>query len=376
MKYFLIAGEASGDLHAAHLMSALRVEDPQADFAYMGGAAMRERGGQCVLRSEEMAYMGIVDVLRHYPQIRRGRDAVRQSLLDYRPDVVICVDYGSFCMRYILPFVRKHLPSTKIVYFIPPKVWAWKEFRVRQLRRDCDLIQCIFPFEVSYFRSKGVDRVSYVGNATYEEVMHFRAHHNADVTSAERPYIALLCGSRLSEVRRNLPLMLESVASLGDRYRLVIAGVSSIDRSLYSEIIERHSLQRVEIRYGETYEILSGADAALVTSGTATLETALLGTPQVVCYATRAGRLVNFAFDHFFKIPYISLVNLIARREVVAELFGARCTVEAIRSHLTPLLSDTGERRAMLEAYDAVSVSLRTELPASTQAAREIVALL
>ena len=130
------------------------------------------------------------------------------------------------------------------------------------------------------------------------------------------------------------------------------------------------------MRYGETYEILSGADAALVTSGTATLETALLGAPQVVCYATRAGRLVNFAFDHFFKIPYISLVNLIARREVVTELFGARCTVKAVRSHLTPLLSDTAERRAMLEAYDAVSEALRTELPASTQAAREIVALL
>ena len=175
MKYFLIAGEASGDLHATHLMSALRVEDPQADFAYMGGAAMRERGGTCVLRSEEMAYMGIVDVLRHYPEIRRGRDVVRQSLLDYRPDVVICVDYGSFCMRYLLPFVQKQLPTTRIVYFIPPKVWAWKEFRVQQLRRDCDLIQCICPFEVPYFRSKGVDRVSYIGNPTYEEVMHFGA---------------------------------------------------------------------------------------------------------------------------------------------------------------------------------------------------------
>ena len=376
MKYFLIAGEASGDLHAAHLMSALRVEDPQADFAYMGGAAMRERGGTCVLRSEEMAYMGIVDVLRHYPEIRRGRNVVRQSLIDYRPDVVICVDYGSFCMRYILPFVRKQLPTTRIVYFIPPKVWAWKEFRVRQLRRDCDLIQCVFPFEVPYFCSRGVERVSYVGNPTYEEVMHFRSHRSADVTIEERPYIALLCGSRLSEVRRNLPLMLESVASLGDRYRLVVAGVSAIDRSLYSEIIERHSIQRVEVRYGETYEILSGADAALVTSGTATLETALLGAPQVVCYATRAGRLVNFAFDHFFKVPYISLVNLIARREVVAELFGGKCTVEAIRSHLTPLLSDSAERRAMLEAYDAVSEALRTEFPASTLAAREIVALL
>lgn len=374
MKYFLIAGEASGDLHASKLMSALRAEDPEADFAFMGGEQMRQTGGRLVLPAEEMAYMGVVDVLSHYGQIRRGRDRVRRAIREYAPDVLICVDYGTFCMRYILPFVRKHLPETRIVYFIPPKVWAWKEYRVRQLRRDCDLILCIFPFEVPYFASKNVTTATYVGNPTHEEVKQFVASRGGESSDSGEKYIALLCGSRTSEIKMNLPMMLESITPLGERYRVVVAGVKSVSKRLYSDIIDRSGLE-VEVRYGETYEVLSHAYAALVTSGTATLETALLGTPQVVCYATRAGHFVNFVFDHFFKVPFISLVNLIAGREVVRELFGAKCRVKNIRDFLFPLLNDTPERRAMVEGYREVRHRLETEAPASVQAAKRIIAL-
>lgn len=373
MKYFLVAGEASGDLHGSGVMSALREIDSEADFAFMGGPKMRQVGGRCILAAEEMSYMGIIDVIRHYPQIKRGRDVVREAIRSFRPDVVICIDYGTFCMRYILPFVKSEIPATKIVYFIPPKVWAWKEFRVRQLRRDCDLIQCIFPFEIPYFRSKGVDRVSYVGNPTYEQVMSYRRSYPDQ--RSEGDHIAILCGSRVSEIKMNLPLMLRSIASLEQDYPVVIAGVRSISPELYSELIAPYMDRlQVEVQYG-TYEILSRARAALVTSGTATLETALLGTPQVVCYATRAGHLVNFAFDHFFKIHFISLVNLIAGREVVPELFGAKCRVPSVREQLLPLLEKTTERQQMIEGYDEVRRSLYTEEPASMTAAREVLAL-
>lgn len=354
-------------------MSALREIDSEADFAFMGGPEMRRVGGRCVLPTEEMAYMGIIDVVRHYPQIRRGRDVVREAIRSFRPDVVVCVDYGTFCMRYILPFVKSELPRTRIVYFIPPKVWAWKEFRVRQLRRDCDLIQCIFPFEIPYFRSKGVERVSYVGNPTYEQVMSYLSSQPDRVE--EKKHIAVLCGSRVSEIRMNLPIMLQSIESVGRDYPVIIAGVRSVSAELYRELLEPFKDRlHIEVRYG-TYEILRGARAALVTSGTATLETALLGTPQVVCYATRAGRLVNLVFDHFFKIHFISLVNLIAGREVVPELFGAKCQVTSIRERLLPLLETSPERQQMIEGCEEVRRSLYTEEPASMTAAREILAL-
>lgn len=373
MRYFIVAGEASGDLHGSGVMSALREIDSEADFTFMGGPEMRQVGGRCVLPAEEMAYMGIIDVVMHYPQIRRGRDVVREAIRSFRPDVVVCVDYGTFCMRYILPFVKSELPATKIVYFIPPKVWAWKEFRVRQLRRDCDLIQCIFPFEIPYFRSKGVDRVSYVGNPTYEQVMSY-THTRLD-RCEDNGYIALLCGSRVSEIKMNLPLMLRAIESLDKKYSVIIAGVRSISPELYSELIAPYKDRlEVDVRYG-TYDILCGARAALVTSGTATLETALLGTPQVVCYVTRAGHLVNFAFDHFFKIRFISLVNLIAGREVVPELFGAKCQVTSIRERLLPLLEKSPERQNMIEGYDEVRRALYTVESASMTAAREILAL-
>lgn len=374
MDYFLIAGEASGDLHASKLMCALRELDPEAHFAYMGGERMRAVGGRCVQPAEEMAYMGLVDVVKHYPEIRRGRDRVREALRSVRPDVVICVDYGTFCLRYILPFVRRELPETKIVYFIPPKVWAWKQWRVRQLRRDCDLVLCIFPFEIPFFRTHGLDRVTYVGNPTYEEVVAYLDREESPVE--ECPTIALLSGSRRSEVEMNLPIMLEAIAPVAERFRPVIAGVETLPDALYREIIDRSGVA-AEVRYGETYRILRGAEAALVTSGTATLETSLLGTPQVVCYATRAGRMVNYVFDHLFSVPYISLVNLIAGREVVPELFGGRCRVLEIRTALLPLLSDTPERREMLEGYDEVRRHLATDdAPASRRAAEVVCALL
>lgn len=368
MRYFLVVGETSGDLHAARLMDQLRKLDDRAEFAYMGGKQMSERGGTCIARAEEVAFMGIVDVATHLPLIRKTAKKVQQALLDFRPDAIICVDYAGFCFRYILPFAKVHLPASKVVYYIPPKVWAWKKHRIRKLRTLTDLVLCILPFEVAFFEKHKLTHAHYVGNPTYETIAGY-SHTAAD---PEEEYVALLCGSRRSEVQMNLPLMLQVTADLG--VRAVIAAAPDIEPGLIKEIVGHHT--HVQIVQGDTYGVVSGAHAALVTSGTATLETALLGTPQVVCYAVRGGHLANFVYTHFFTAPYISLVNLIAGHEVVPELFGGLFRKETVRQHLSRLMQDPAARTTMLRGYDEVRQKLRTDTSASENAATRILRLL
>lgn len=367
MKYFLIAGEASGDLHTSTIMKELRRHDVSASFAYMGGPKMRAEGGTCVVPSEELAFMGFVDVAKNIGQIEAAGKKVQEALLATAPDVVICTDYASFCFRYVLPFVKSRLPRTKIVYYIPPKVWAWKKGRIKTLRTDTDLILSIFPFEIPFFEDNDLSQVVYIGNPSLEEVDQFLADYQP---KEESPYLALLPGSRKSEVKKNLPTMLKVAESFPD-LNIKIAGTSSLPREIYG-----HLSSRCQLTIDDTYTVVKGARAALVTSGTATLETALLGTPQVVCYAHKFRHIANWVFEHLFTTPYISLVNLIAGKKVVDELFGGLFTDERIWSSLAPLLHEGKERAQMLCEYQQVREKLKTATPSSEMAAKAIIDLI
>ena len=367
MKYFLVVGEASGDLHAANLMQEIIEADPEACFAYMGGAKMRAIGGHCVQASEDLAVMGIRDVVKSYSKIRTAGKKVQEALLHFQPNVVICVDYSGFCFRYILPFVHHYLPQAKLVYYIPPKVWAWRSGRNRQLQRYCHLIGSIFPFEVDYFHKKGLPQALYVGNPTYQQIEQFLQNPASQVRDdLPAHYIALLPGSRESEIRDNLPMMLRVAQDFPD-YQIVIAQAPTQPAALYEGIIamasQKSNRPTPQLLQGETLRLTLHADAALVTSGTATLETALLGTPQVVCYAVAGGPLPNLIFDHFFNAPYISLVNLLAGECVVPELFGKNFRQDKIWTALAPLLGESEARERIRQGYDHVRAEL-AEVPA------------
>ncbi|MDO5036434.1 MAG: lipid-A-disaccharide synthase [Porphyromonas sp.] len=370
MKYFLVVGEASGDLHASNLMRAILQQDSSARFYFMGGPLMREVGGECVVRSEEMAYMGFIDVARNLSKIRAGAKKVQDKLLEVSPDVVICVDYAGFCFRYILPFVKRHLSQSKLVYYIPPKVWAWKKYRIKKLRTHTDLVLTIFPFEVDYFAKHNLPQAHYVGNPSMQSVEAYLQEPH-ELETLPKPYIALLCGSRQSEIKQNLPTMLR-VAGRYPSFGRVIAAAPGVPESLYHQVMEGAGICATLV-FNNTFSVVRSAQAALVTSGTATLETALLNTPQVVCYDVKAGSLANFVFKKFFTIPFISLVNLVAGREIVQELFGGLFREELVQEALAPLLHDTPERQEMLEGYKEVRTLLHSEAEPATVAAEYII---
>lgn len=372
MKYFLIAGEASGDLHAAHLMQALKHEDKEAEFRFFGGDRMQNAGGTLLCHYRELAYMGFVQVALHLPAILRGMALCRRSIVEWRPDVVIFVDYPGFNLK-MAHFVNKHAICPTF-YYISPKIWAWKEHRIKQIRRDVDRMFSILPFEIDFFEKKHHYPVSYVGNPSVDEVAAYKQQHPDMATDAHT--IALLPGSRRQEINDNLSRMLRAVAPLTD-YRAVVAQAPSVPREFYDKVIRKSGLDagRVEIVEGRTYELLGRAAAALVTSGTATLETALFGVPQVVCYRMTGGKLVNWLRPYFLKVPYISLVNLIAGREVVKELIADRMNPENVRRHLTAILPGGPEREEMLRGYADMEARLGGP-GAPKRAAREIVELL
>lgn len=374
MKYYLIAGEASGDLHASNLMEALKKEDREAEFRFFGGERMQAAGGTLVRHYREMAYMGVVPVLLHARTIGRNMHACREDIRTYRPDVVIPVDYPGFNLR-IAKFVKTQL-NLPVYYYISPKIWAWKKYRIRSLRRYVDHLFCILPFEVAFFRTLHYP-VDYVGNPSVDSVSAFRSGEanrlytfkKANGLDTSLPLIALLAGSRKAEIRQNLPAMLAAVAQFPG-FRAVVAAAPGLTPEDYRQVTGNdHSLK---ILYGQTYELLAHASAAIVTSGTATLETALFRVPQVVCYAFAGGRLINYIFDHLFHVPYISLVNLIAGKEIVRELFGANFSAQKIREELRRIIEDNAYKNKMLRGYDRVSALLG--LPgASTRAAKLIV---
>lgn len=375
MKYYLIVGEASGDLHASHLMAALKEEDPRAEFRFFGGDMMAAVGGTMVKHYKELAYMGFIPVLLHLRTIFANMKRCKEDIVAWSPDVVILVDYPGFNLD-IAKFVHA---KTKIpvYYYISPKIWAWKEYRIKNIRRDVDELFSILPFEVEFFEGHQYP-IHYVGNPTVDEVTAFKAANPetfADFISdnelADKPIIALLAGSRKQEIKDNLPDMIRAASAFPD-YQLVLAAAPGISPEYYAEFVKGTNLQVI---FGRTYRLLQQADVALVTSGTATLETALFRVPQVVCYHTPVGKLVSFLRKHILKVKFISLVNLIAGREVVRELVADTMTVENMRNELKRLLFQEDYRRRMLGGYEEIA-RLLGPAGAPRHAAREMVKLL
>lgn len=382
MKYFLIAGEASGDLHAADLMHALAKADPQAEFRYYGGDKMQAVGGTLLTHYKDLAYMGFLPVLAHLPQILGGMRRCKRAIREWRPHCVILVDYPGFNLS-IARYVKKHA-LCPVCYYISPKIWAWKEGRAKRIRRDVDLMLSILPFEVDFYERKHHMPVTYVGNPTVDEVDRFRTTHTettrlfceTNALSPSRPIIALLAGSRRQEIRDNLPRMCRAAAPFTPQYQLVLACAPSVERSFYEETLSTLPEEaRPALLFDRTYALLAHAKAALVTSGTATLETALFRVPQVVCYYVRPTWLVRPLRRLFLKVKYISLVNLIAYAEVVPELVGGDMNTENVHAHLAKILPSGTAREPMLLAYRDMAARLG-EPGAPERAARAIMSLI
>ena len=356
MKYYLIAGEASGDLHASHLMFSLKEQDPQAEFRFYGGDQMAAAGGTLVKHYRELAYMGFVPVLLHLPAILRNMKRAKKDIKEWRPDVVVLVDYPGFNLS-IAKYVHRQ-GICPVYYYISPKIWAWKEYRIKNIKRDVDELFSILPFEVDFFEGKHHYPIHYVGNPTADEVRAFKKKHSADKQATPKT-IALLCGSRKQEIKDNLPAMLAVTDKYVSQYTVVVAGAPAIDSDYYAPFLEGHN---AKIVFGQTYALLAEAHAALVTSGTATLETACFGVPQVVCYETPLPRLIGWLRKKILKVKYISLVNLIADREVVPELVADSFTQGNIEHELSLLLpDDSPARKTMLDGYAEVRRRLGTE---------------
>lgn len=356
MKYYLIVGEASGDLHASHLMLSLKKQDPDADFRFFGGDLMTAVGGTRVKHYKELAYMGFVPVLLHLPTILRNMKMCQQDILQWQPDAVILVDYPGFNLKIAKYIKRQRLiaksKKPQIYYYISPKIWAWKEYRIKNIKRDVDELFSILPFEVDFFEKKHHYPIHYVGNPTAQEVRDYlKANIQQSTTDSRQPVIALLAGSRRQEIKDNLPAMIEATRHLAGDYDIVLAGAPSIPTDYYEPFLRGSSVRLV---INETYPLLSKATAALVTSGTATLETCMFKVPQVVCYETPIPRVIAFLKKHFIKVKYISLVNLIADSEVVPELVADTFSVENIRQHLESILPGGKARQAMLDGYEEV----------------------
>ena len=360
MRYYLIVGEASGDLHASRLMRSLKNADELAEFRFFGGDLMAAEGGTLVKHYRDLAYMGFVPVLLHLNTIFKNMAFCKRDIVAWNPDVVILVDYPGFNLN-IAKFVhaKTHIP---VYYYISPKIWAWKEWRIKRIKRDVREMFSILPFEVPFYEEKHKFPIHYVGNPTAQEVAEFRASYDetreefcaANGLDADRPVIALLAGSRKQEIKDNLPAMIEAAEKFVD-YQMVLAGAPSIDDGYYERFIKGTPVKLVK---DSTYQLLSHSSAALVTSGTATLETALFDVPQVVCYETPVPKLIRFAFNHIIKVKFISLVNLIADREVVPELLADRFTTDNILSALRRILPGGVGRAQMLADYREVRQKL------------------
>ena len=365
MRYYLIAGEASGDLHTSHLMQALKLRDEEAEFRFFGGDLMAAVGGTRVRHYRELAYMGFIPVLLHLRTILRNMKMCKQDITDWHPDVVILVDYPGFNLN-----IAKYVKAKKICpvyYYISPKIWAWKEYRIKNIKRDVDELFSILPFEVDFFEKKHHYPIHYVGNPTAQEVKEYLASPTSppqvgrgEGCASESPLylegdgrrlIALLAGSRQQEIKDNLPAMIEATSHLSEAYDIVLAGAPGIDPAYYQQFLTNTTVRLVS---NETYPLLAKATAALVTSGTATLETCMFRVPQVVCYETPLPRLIGFMKRHVLKVRWVSLVNLIANREVVRELVAETFSVENIRRELEAVLPGGAQRERMLNDYEEV----------------------
>ena len=376
MRYYLIVGEASGDLHASNLMKALQSEDGDAEFRFYGGDLMRSVGGTLVKHYKEMAYMGFVPVMMHLRTILRNMRVCKRDIMDWKPDVLILVDYPGFNLD-IAKYVRSH-SDIPIYYYISPKIWAWKEYRIKNIRRDVDELFSILPFEVEFYERHHYP-IHYVGNPCVDAVEAFKASDEGAETDeafrrayglSDQPIIAILAGSRRQEIKDNLRVMMKT-AQRFNSHQFVIAGVPTIEEAYYRKYIPQE--MDVKIVVNSTYRLLRHAEAALVTSGTATLETALFDVPQVVCYYTSCGRMVNWLRKLILKVKYISLVNLVVNREIVKELIGEQMNVDRLEAELRQIVEGGANRSQMLADYAEMRKRLGGS-GASQRAARQIVA--
>ena len=337
-------------------MKELKQQDADAQFRFFGGDLMAAVGGTRVKHYRELAYMGFIPVLLHLPTILRNMRMCKRDIMEWQPDVVILVDYPGFNLK-IAEYIHSQWLTAisqkpKVYYYIAPKIWAWKEYRIKNIKRDVDELFSILPFEVEFFEGKHHYPIHYVGNPTAQEVREYLGVRGERLgVRGESPIIALLAGSRKQEIKDNLPAMIEATRHLADRYDLVLAGAPGIESSYYDMFLKGTKVRMVK---NETFALLSQATAALVTSGTATLETCMFRVPQVVCYKTPLAKLLGFLKRRFLKVPYVSLVNLIAHREVVRELVADTFSVENIRQELERILPGGEGRETMLNDYEEI----------------------
>ncbi len=373
MRYFIIAGEASGDLHASHLMAGIKKKDTDATFCFLGGDLMAEQGGVLLKHYRDMAFMGFFTVLMNLKQIKINFKMAEEKLLEFQPDVLILVDYPGFNFR-MARFAKMH--NIRTFYYISPKIWAWRPGRVKWILKYVDELFTIFPFEKAFY-DKFNYKIRYVGNPTIDELavrpnMEQTYREFIDENNLEdRPIVALLAGSRKQEINLILPVLTE-VADLFPIYQFVIAGAPSLPLNLYQEHLKD---RRIPVLFGKTYELLQQSRAAVVASGTATLETAVIKVPQVVCYIMELGRFTSLLKKLFLNIQWFSLVNLVMDKEIVREFFQERCKPEAVAAELRKILEDDAYREEMLQNYKLMLAKLGPP-GCADRAAGEMVGLL
>lgn len=372
MRYFIIAGEASGDIHGSALIASLKEQDNDAQIEFLGGDLMAQNAGhEPLIHYRDMAFMGFIEVLKHLGSILGFMKKAKEAIASNRPDALILIDYPSFNLK-MAKWAKQH--GIPVFYFISPKVWAWKEWRVKDIKRYVDRMFSILPFETEFYRKHDYE-VEYVGNPTVKEINNalgtmrdatqFCADNGLDPS---KPIIALLPGSRMKEIRDNLPTMI-AAAKLHNSCQTVIAGAPSIEDDAYSLAIKG---KRIPVLRDQTFELVRHSRVALVTSGTATLETALLGTPQVACYRMNGSKLVYSFYRKLIKGNYVTLPNLIADAPIIPELLLHNCNVESVDDHLTQLLNESDERKAMIEGYERIAKILTTKDCAQITAQRII----
>lgn len=374
MRYYIIAGEASGDLHGSNLMKELDQLDSHAKFRFFGGDLMANVGGDLVKHYREMAYMGFLDVLMNLKTIKRNMSFCKKDILEYKPDVLILIDYPGFNLR-IAEFARQN--DIKVYYYISPKLWAWKEYRVKKIRAFVDEMFTIFPFETQFYRKHDIE-VEYVGNPLMDSMKEFREREKSESQFRkennldERPIVSILAGSRIKEVKRILPVMLQALEQT-ENYQYVIAGVNNLDKELYQDIM---GSSPVRVIYNQTYDLLNHSYAAMVASGTAALETALFNIPQVVLYKVEGGRLVDVLFRNLIlKTNWVSLPNIILQKTAVQELIQKDMTVKKIKTELNKLLTDNNYRENIERDYKQLQ-KLMGEPGCSKRAAEKMIELL
>jgi lipid-A-disaccharide synthase len=384
MKYYLISGEASGDLHGSNLIKQLYLADPSAEIRCWGGDLMQAAGATLVKHYRDLAFMGFAEVVKNLPTILKNIRFCKEDIRSYQPDVLVLIDYPGFNLR-IAEWAKEN--GFKVVYYISPQVWAWKENRVKKMKQCIDKMLCILPFEKAYYHDKWNWDVDYVGHPLVEvveekqfgvksEKLKVKSQENEGNTGVtpyspftihHSPLIALLPGSRKQEIQKKLPIMLE-VAKSFPEYQFVVAQAPGLDNTFYAPFMAAY--QNVSAVRNQTYDLLLRSKAALVTSGTATLETALFGVPEVVCYK---GSAISYQIaKRLIKIKYISLVNLIMDKEVVKELIQDALTTENLVTELSLLLNDTEKQKTLQADYRALKELLSAGGHASAQAAQII----